>query len=143
MAVTGVASAATQGGLAGLSVRRLGVETTIIGGLIFAGVYAGMAMLAWASMGAVSFLAGVVGHAPGNGRHWPSSRAPPIRTGRARRLRRQRLGLARGPRTDCAAHSLRHRPLGAAGVRRRLHAARRLAGWRAAKALRAARSPDA
>jgi predicted MFS family arabinose efflux permease len=64
MAVTGVASAATQGGLAGIAVRRMGTEATIVSGLIFAAVcYTGMAVSPWASMGAILLIAGVVGHA--------------------------------------------------------------------------------
>ena len=64
MALTGVASAFAQGGLAGLSVRRLGATTTIITGLLIAAVcYAAMAAAPAAWVGAGFLLAGVIGHA--------------------------------------------------------------------------------
>jgi len=64
MALTGVASAFAQGGLAGLSVRRLGATTTIIIGLLVAAIcYASMAVAPEAWIGAAFLLAGVVGHA--------------------------------------------------------------------------------
>jgi len=64
MAVTGVASAATQGAVAGVFVRRLGVGPTIVCGIVFASVcYAGMAISPLSWMAAVTLAAGVVGHA--------------------------------------------------------------------------------
>jgi len=64
MAVTGVASAATQGAFAGMFVRRLGAGPTIVCGIVFAAVcYAGMAISPWSWMAGAMLLAGVVGHA--------------------------------------------------------------------------------
>ncbi|MFZ5721223.1 MAG: MFS transporter [Pseudomonadota bacterium] len=64
MAGTGVAAAATQGVLAGISVRRLGAGTTIAGGLAFAAVcLIVMAASPWGWLAAVALTASVVGHA--------------------------------------------------------------------------------
>lgn len=64
MAVTGLASALSQGALAAMAVRRLGATTTIIMGLLVAAVgYAAMAISPTAWIAAALLVAGVVGHA--------------------------------------------------------------------------------
>jgi len=64
MAFTGVAAAAGQGALAGLSVRRLGTGGTIAVGATLASVcYMSMALAPWAGLASVMLCAGVVGNA--------------------------------------------------------------------------------
>jgi len=64
MAGTGVASAVSQGAVAGMLVRRLGATTTIISGLLIAAVcYAGLAASPAPWFATIALFAGVVGHA--------------------------------------------------------------------------------
>ena len=123
---------------------NMGVETTIIGGLIFAGVYAGMAK-APPGPGAVLLLAGVVGHAL-----WQpaataivSRAADPDRQGAVLGAASASGSLARVLGIDMGGTLFSGigpwAPLVFAGV----FMPPAWLGWRAAKALRAARSPDA